>query len=145
MGANLGGMQRSVTSHSPAGLSSGVSQHSRGRALRSTAVPVLPVLRAFADGFGGGVAGGLIYCLGVAYFDPGGFALAWMRALALAFIFGGFEVWWATRKPTIRSVRIGLLWTLTASLFVLWVLGATSTPSGAEAPTHFTPSRALVL
>ncbi len=78
--------------------------------------------RAFADGVAGSVLGGLLYCLVVAWFHPGGIELAWMRVIALALIFGGFEVWRVARERTRECVRTRMLWTLAASVAVLWVL-----------------------
>jgi hypothetical protein len=79
--------------------------------------------RAFADAMGGTVLSGLLYCLVVAWFHPGGLELAWMRVIALALIFGGFEVWRVARERTPRCVGTRMLWTLAASVALLWVLG----------------------
>jgi hypothetical protein len=87
-------------------------------------MPFLSVSRAFAGGFGGGLTGGLMYCLVVARFYPAGIELAWMRVLALSLIFGGFEMWRVAQNRTLRGVRMPLLWTFTGSGFVLWALGA---------------------
>ncbi|MBK5291600.1 MAG: hypothetical protein JJE04_08000 [Acidobacteriia bacterium] len=92
---------------------------------------------AFFDGFEGGLTGGLLYCLILAYFHPAGLASAWPRVLALSLTFGGFEMWRVTRKRTLRSVGTCMLWTLTASMFVLWALGAVI--SYPDSPRHETP------
>ena len=87
-------------------------------------------VRAFADGFGGGLIGGLIYCLVLAYADPQGLQFVWLRVLALALTFGGFEMWRVTHERTLRRVTICMLWTLAGSLFVSWALGAVVSSGG---------------
>lgn len=102
--------------------------------------PVVPGLRAFADGFLGGLTGGLLYCLALAYFHPAGLDLAWLRVAAVSLTFGGFEMWRVTCKPTLRSLRTCMLWTLTVSLFGLWALGAITLPavdSHRDSPPQF--------
>ena len=89
-----------------------------------------PGLRAFADGFLGGLTGGLLYCLALAYFHPAELDLAWLRVAAVSVTFGGFEMWRVTRKPTLRSLRASMFWTLALSLFGLWALGAIAPPTG---------------
>lgn len=83
-----------------------------------------PALRAFADGFGGAFAGGLLYCLALAYFGAGGIVTVWLRVLAVSLAFGAFEVWRVSRKPAPRTVRAGMLLTLALSLCLIWLLGA---------------------
>ncbi len=143
MGTNPASMQRSLVSQSPGGVPPCVLTHSQPEAPRRSTGLSLSALRAFADGFGGGLIGGLIYCLGLAYFHPGGLEFAWPRVLALSLIFGGFEMWRVTRTRTLRSVRIGMLWTLTAGLFVLWALGAVI--SASETPLRETPPHLTVM
>jgi hypothetical protein len=58
----------------------------------------LPALRAFADGLGGGLMGGLMYWLLLVYIYPDGLELAWLRVLAVSLSFGGLEVWRVARN-----------------------------------------------
>ena len=83
-----------------------------------------PELRAFSDGFLGSLAGGLVYCLAIGFFQPASIDFALPRLLALSLIFGGFELWRVSRKRTLRNVRTHLLWTCIASLFALLAFGA---------------------
>ncbi len=123
MGTDRGGM-RSWMSHAQAGVSPWVSTHPQGELPRRSTVLSFPALHAFADGFWGGLIGGLVYCLVLAYFDPDDLEIAWLRVLALALTFGAFEMWRVIRKRTLRSAMTSLLVILTASLLVLSVLGA---------------------
>ncbi len=144
MGTDASSMQRSLVSHSPAGVSPCVSPHPQREVPRRSILQSPPALRAFADGFGGGLFGGLMYCLVLAYFHPDGLEFAWLRVLALSLTFGGFEMWRVTRKRTLRSVRTCVLWILTAGLFVLWALGAvisSTDNSRHETPPHSNQSR----
>lgn len=100
-------MQRPLGSHSQAGVSPRVSTHPRQEVPGRSTVLLCPVLRAFADGFGGGLIGGLMYCLALAYFNPDGVEFAWGRVLALSLTFVGFETWRVTRTPKTDSRRIG--------------------------------------
>lgn len=132
-------MQRSLVSHSQAGLFPCVSTHSQREAPRRSIV-LSPTWRAFVDGFGGSLVGGLTFCVVLAYVHPDGLELAWLRVLAVSMIFGGFEMWRAARRRTLSSVRKCMLWTLTASLLALWALGAviSSTDSSSrETPPYF--------
>jgi predicted lipid-binding transport protein (Tim44 family) len=95
-----------------------------GRSTSWNSLIPLSALRAFADGFGGGLVGGLMYCLVLAYFQPAELALAPLRVAALALTFGGFEVWRVTRKPTHRRLTTLALWAVPASLLLLWVVGS---------------------
>ena len=54
----------------------------------------------FADGFGGGLIGGLLYCMLLAYFNPGELVLAWQRVITLALALGCFEVWRARKRAS---------------------------------------------
>ncbi len=85
--------------------------------------------RAFADGFGGGLIAGFLYCSLVAYSDPDGLPLAWMRVLVLSTIFGGFEIWRVAQERTRRSIRMYALRILVVSLFALWAVGALFSPA----------------
>ena len=96
-------MQRPLGSHSQAGVSPRVSTHPRQEVPGRSTVLLCPVLRAFADGFGGGLIGGLMYCLALAYFNPDGVEFAWGRVLALSLTFGGFETWRVTRRRTPKT------------------------------------------
>jgi hypothetical protein len=58
----------------------------------------LPALRAFADGFGSGLIGGLMYWLLLVYIYPNGLEHAWLRVLAVSVSFGGFEMWRVARN-----------------------------------------------
>jgi hypothetical protein len=87
-------------------------------------------LRAFADGFVGSLAGGLVYCLILAYYGSQDLQIAGMRVLALSLTFGGFEMWRVRRIRTRRDVTRCMLYTLSASLFVFWALGAASAGAG---------------
>jgi len=84
--------------------------------------------RAFADGFIGGLLGGAVYCLAVAYLQPGGLMLAALRVLALSLTFAGFEVWRVRRPRTFGDMRSALIWTLLACFVVFWVLGLVAPP-----------------
>lgn len=140
MGTSPGSMQRSLVSRSQAGVSPDISTE----APRRSTAPSLPALRAFIDGFGGGLIGGLIYCLGLVYFHLAGIEFAWLRVLVLSLTFGCFEMWRVKRKRTPRSIRIWMLWTFTVSLFVLWALGAVMSSAENyryENPPHFDQSR----
>ncbi|MDX1981596.1 MAG: hypothetical protein SFV51_15110 [Bryobacteraceae bacterium] len=83
-------------------------------------------VRAFADGFGGGLIGGLIYCLALAYLHPARLESAWLRVAIVSLAFGCFEMWRVTRNRTLRSVRVFMIWTAIAGLFALWALAAVS-------------------
>jgi predicted lipid-binding transport protein (Tim44 family) len=93
-------------------------------------VPPLPALRAFADGFVGSLAGGLVYCMILAYFSSQDLQIAGLRVLALSLTFGGFEMWRVRRMRSRQDLTRGMLFTLSASLLVFWALGAAS--AGAE-------------
>ena len=87
--------------------------------------PSMPAaLLAFADGFCSSLVGGLLYCLILALYYPSGLSLAWLRVVALCVACGGFEMWRVTSKRTLRSMKAGAFWALTASLVVWWALGA---------------------
>ena len=58
----------------------------------------LKALRNFADGFLGGLMGGLAYWLLLTHFYPEGLEFAWLRILAVSLSFGGFEMWRAARS-----------------------------------------------
>lgn len=84
--------------------------------------------RAFANGFLGGLLGGTLYFMAVAYFQPGGLELAGLRVLALSLTLAGFEVWRSRRVRTMRDLKSALLWTLLASMLLLWALGLVVPP-----------------
>ncbi len=118
----MGTDPRWLVSHSPAGVSPSVStDQPREARCRSTVAPI-PALRAFADGFGGGLAGGLLYCLVLASFHPAELERAWLRVLALSLVFGGFEIWRVTGHRTLKSATTFMLWTLVATLLLLLAL-----------------------
>ena len=58
----------------------------------------LKALRNFADGFLGGLMGGLAYWLLLTHFYPEGLEFAWLRILAVSLSFGGFEMWRVARN-----------------------------------------------
>lgn len=134
MGTHPGRIQRPLVSHSHAGVSPCVFTHPQRE---GSTLPSLPALGAFADGFGGSLIGGLMYCLVLVYFHPDGLEVACLRVVALSLTFGGFEMWRVRRKRTLKSVRTCMLWTLIASLFVLWALGAVI--SSTDSSRHKTP------
>lgn len=109
-----------------------VRAHPQRDPLRVSTVFPVPVWRAFADGFSGGILAGLLYCLGLAYFYPAGLEYAWLRVLAMSCTFGGFETWRGMRQRTRRSVRTCLLWTLAASLILF--LGMDAAIAAAHRP-----------
>jgi len=67
----------------------------------------LPALRNFADGFLGGVMGGLAYWLLLAHFHPDGLEFAWLRILAVSLSFGGFEMWRVARNRKRNAGQYG--------------------------------------
>lgn len=95
--------------------------------------------RAFADGFCGGILGGLLCCIALSYLYPAGLDQAWMRVLTISLTLGGFETWRVMRRPTGRSVRICLIWTLSACLVLLW--GIEAAVSAADGLCRVTPPR----
>lgn len=95
--------------------------------------------RAFADGFCGGILGGLLCCIALSYLYPAGLDQAWMRVLTISLTLGGFETWRVMRRPTGRSVRICLIWTLSACLVLLW--GIEAAVSAADGLRRVTPPR----
>ncbi|MBA3975717.1 MAG: hypothetical protein C0504_16045 [Candidatus Solibacter sp.] len=87
-------------------------------------MPPLPALRAFADGFVGSLAGGLVYCMILAYFSSQDLQIAGLRVLALSLTFGGFEMWRVRRQRTAESLNKCVFVTLAASMVLFWALGA---------------------
>jgi hypothetical protein len=130
MGTHTDTMQSPLVSSSEASVSPCITRNGRLWGARCSIVPLVPALRAFADGFVGSLAGGLVYCMILAYFDSRDLQIAGMRVLALSLTFGGFEVWRVQRIRTRRDVTRCMLFTLSASLLVLWALGEAS--AGAE-------------
>jgi predicted lipid-binding transport protein (Tim44 family) len=118
----MGTDRRWFVSHTQAGVSPSVSTHPPREAPRRSTVLSVPALRAFADGFGGGLAGGLLYCLVLASFHPAELERAWLRVLALSLVFGGFEIWRVTRNRTLRNATTYMLWTVVAGLLLLLAL-----------------------
>jgi len=138
------GIRSSLASYSRAGSSANVFTLPEREAPWRSTVLSPPSLRAFADGFGGGLIGGIVYCLVMVCFHPVELEFAWLRVLALSLTFGGFEMWRVTRRRTLRNVGTYMLLTLTVSLFVLWVLGAvipSTDSSRRETPPHSKQSR----
>jgi hypothetical protein len=86
-------------------------------------VPQPPALRAFADGFVGSLAGGLVYCMILAYCNSPDLQIAGLRVLALSLTLGAFEMWRAGAQRPRRTVARCMFWTLGASLFVFWAVG----------------------
>ena len=125
-------MQRPLVTYTAADESPCVSM--RPRCLRPRFPIALPLsaMRALVDGFVSSLAGGLVYCLILAYYNPDGLQLAALRVLAISLTFGGFEIWRAKRQHTPTSVRRCILWTLTASLLVFWALGAASSSASED-------------
>jgi hypothetical protein len=143
MGTNQGSMHKSVTPYWPAGVSPSGSTHPQPETPRRSTVLSLPGLRAFGEAFASSLTGGLLYCLVLTYVRPDEVAIALPRVLALSLTFGGFEMWRVSRKRTLRSARKSLLWTLAASLFVWWALGAVnSSPNSSrnQPAPHFKQS-----
>lgn len=141
-------MDHSLVSHALADASPRVSISTNPQRKGLPAVWSLPALRGFADGFGGGLIGGFIYCLVLAWFQIDGLDLACLRVVALSLIFAGFEMGRVTRGRTLKSVRACLLWTLVASALVLWALGAVlpgTERSRPEAPPQITHSRLVLI
>ena len=70
--------------------------------LRGDPSPGLPTrrlwvaLRAFANGFGCGLIGGLLHCIALALLHPEGLDLVWARVLAVSLAFGFIEMWRVT-------------------------------------------------
>lgn len=133
MGTDPGIERRWLLLHSQAG----VSPRPFTNLLRESVLSP-PAWRAFADGFGGGLIGGLVYCLVMAYIDPRGLDYAWLRVLALSLTFGALEMWRISRKPS-RAAGTFILCALTASMIVLWALGAVL--SAVESPRQEPPPR----
>lgn len=149
MAKGPGAMFQLPASQSPAVASSDVSisaqpqQYARRRLGAS-----LPAWRGFYDGFVGGLIGGVIYCLILIWFQMEGLALAGLRALSLALILGGFEMWRVTRGRGSERVAPGLLWTLAASGLVFWMLGAVlsgTERSRTEPPPQISHSRLTLI
>jgi len=82
-----------------------------------------PALRGFADGFVGSLAGGLVYCMILAYYNSQDLHIAGLRVLALSLALGGFEMWRAGAQRPRRTVGRCMFWTLGASLFMFWAVG----------------------
>lgn len=114
------GMQGSMTAPSHAGSTPHAGAHSRQDSPR---ISTVSALRAFADGFGGVLAGGLLYCLVLGYFHSEELALASMRVLLLALVVGGFEAWRVTRMRTLRSVRVNIAGIMIATMLAWAAMG----------------------
>lgn len=107
---------------------------------RSVMALSTPALRAFGDGFGGALGGGLAYWLILTRFGRTGLDDAWVRIVILALVCGGFEMWRVARNRTSKSVVKSIFWTVTATLFLLWALEAATSPvdnSRQGAPSRF--------
>lgn len=78
--------------------------------------------RAFADGFGGGLFGGLFYAALQTYFQLGGFEYSWLSIFTLALSFGTFEMLRVDRDWTFWSSKSMLLCFVATSFFLLLVL-----------------------
>ena len=78
--------------------------------------------RAFIDGFGGGLFGGLLYAALQTYFQLGGFEYSWLSIFALALSFGTFELLRVGQHRTFWSSRTLLLCFIATSFFLLLVL-----------------------
>ncbi len=64
---------------------------------------VRPAVRAFACGFAGSFAGGLIYVLVLTSVYPAGLEFAWLRVIGVSLGFGGFEMWRRARPKHKRD------------------------------------------
>ena len=104
---------------------------------RRLTVPPIPALHAFAEGFCGGLTGGVVYCVVLACFQIDRLDLACLRALALSLVFGGGEMWRISRGRTLKRDGTCLLCTLAVSMLVLWGLGAAL--AGTERTRHEAP------
>ena len=67
-----------------------------------------PSFRNFADGFVGGLTGGAVYWILLAYLDPGGLEFAWVRILAVSLGFGVVEVLRVARKRKQGREQFGM-------------------------------------
>lgn len=128
----------SMAQSNPA-LSPVICTHPQRDTERISTVFCSAAARAFADGFCGGILGGLLYCIALSYLYPTGLDQAWMRILAISLTLGGFETWRVMRRPTRRSVRTCLIWTLSACLVLLW--GIETALSAADGSRRVTPPR----
>ncbi|MBL8177438.1 MAG: hypothetical protein JNK48_22365 [Bryobacterales bacterium] len=118
-------------------LSPVISTHPQGDPLRISTVFSFAVARSFADGFFGGILGGLLYCIALSYLYPAGLDQAWMRVATISLTLGGFETWRVRRLRPQRSVRTCLIWTLSGCLLLLWVIEAVA--SAAHRSHRVTP------
>jgi hypothetical protein len=141
MGTDQGGMHKSLSPYLSTGVSPNGSTHPQREAPRLSTALSPPALRAFAEAFASSLIGGLLYCLVLTYIRPDQVEIALPRVLALSLTFGGFEMWRISRGRTLKSAKTCLFWTLAASLFVWWALGAAinSSPSNShhENAPHF--------
>jgi len=94
----------------------------------------LATLRAFADGFGSSLLGGLVYCLLLVYCRPGDLIFAWPGVIVLAMTFGGFEMWRIAPRRTPGRRAALVLWAVFASLFVVWAVKAVAIPWWEKGP-----------
>ena len=101
-----------------------VSMHPRRETAQLATALYPPALRAFADGFVGSLAGGLVYCMILACCHSQHLQIAGLRVLALSLTFGGFEMWRVRQKRTAGSLKKCALLTLSASMILFWALGA---------------------
>lgn len=89
--------------------------------IRKSPLP-FTALRGFADGFGGGLIGGLLYYPLQTSLQLGGFAYSWLSIFALALSFGTFEMLRVGQHRTFWSSRTLLLCCVATSFFLLLVL-----------------------
>ena len=92
MGINPDSMHRPILSYPRAGTSSSSSPHPEREIPPNSTVPLKRLSRAFADGFAGGLCGGLLYYLVLACFYPDGLELVWLRVLVVSLALGTFEM-----------------------------------------------------
>ena len=104
-----------------------------------------PVAVAFSDGFVGGMTGGALYRLLIAYFYPAGWTCSWMQVLALAMILGSFESWRVVQgRPRPRSTNGHLMGLLFASLLLWWAISAVAGSQKAFTQPKPSPQRQRV-
>ena len=114
----------------------------------SKGLPV-PRITAFANGFLGGLAGGIAYQFAPSWLQFRELPFATVSILALALVLGAFEVWRAAQVRTPRLVGLRLLVVLVACLVVLLtvtaMVPAPDVPSQDEStPVPTTPRTILV-
>ncbi len=137
-------LRRAPKAQSNPAFSPMISTYPQTDPSRISTVFFFSALRAFADGFSGGILAGLLYCIALSYFYPAGLDRAWMRVLAISLTFGGFETWRVMRRRTLGSVRTCLIGTLALCLLLLWGIDAVATLRIRRLPPPRTPEGEVV-